>query len=75
VDEGLSEAAPVSVPRITNNMAVVDDEEAVDAASEAIATIQRASKKLQRPVDKKRALKIQQDLRLAEAVSRGAVGI
>jgi hypothetical protein len=54
---------------------VVDDKEAGDAASEAIATVQRASKNLQRPVGKKRALTMQQESRLAEAVARGAAGI
>jgi hypothetical protein len=75
VDEGLSEDAPVSVPRSTNNRAVVDDKEAGDAASEDIATVQRASKNLKRPVGKKRALAMQQESRLAEAVACGAAGI
>jgi hypothetical protein len=74
-DEGLGKSTRVSGFRSASAGAVVADGDAGDSASVAIATVQRASKNLQRPVGKKRALTMQKESRLADAIARGAAGI
>jgi hypothetical protein len=74
-DEDLGGAAPAGTLHSASSGAVVDDGDAGDAASAAIATVQRANRSLQRPVGKKRALTMQKESRLADAIARGAAGI
>jgi hypothetical protein len=74
-DEEFRGAPPVSARRSASSGAMVDDGDAGDAASAAIATVQRANKNLQRPLGKKRALTMQKESRLADAIARGAAGI
>jgi hypothetical protein len=74
-DEELGGAARVSGSRSASAGAVVVDGDTGDSASVAITTVQRTSKNLQRPVGKKRALTMQKESRLADAIARGAAGI
>jgi hypothetical protein len=69
-DEELGGAARVSGSRSASAGAVVVDGDTGDSASVAITTVQRASKNLQ-----KRALTMQKESRLADAIARGAAGI
>jgi hypothetical protein len=74
-DEELGAAARVSGSRKASARAGMVDGDAGDSASVAIATVQRASKNLQRPVGKQRALAMQNGSRVADAIARGAAGI
>jgi hypothetical protein len=74
-DDVLGGAAPISAPRSASNGTVEDNVDAEYAASTAIAIVERMNKNFQRPVGNTRALTMQKESLLADAIARGAAGI